>query len=415
MVAIVREGPRLTYQPVDHVPVLDAVLAPATQPRQLLHTPLRVPDLELLRAEAHLHPLANQPTRHRVHVALDMDRAAPVHPHRPPPKRLQTPRRQGPQPGQLLGQTLLPMAVELLEQLTHKRLVGCPTREVPAAAQQQRLLQRPLEAVVALLGVAVLVGLARLDRLALQVVVPQQCLVTLRERRSFGPRRHRRRQPIRAVPVRHAAQLPQSILQPFAQALVALREANCPRLPVRVRQHEVVDQVLERQALDGDPQATAVREIAGTEPPRIMHLAKEHLLRRAVQRPPLLDPPLQGPQLAVGELAGEAPLQIDEQGLRLQTRVEAKQLFQLWPDRDERVGFGAPVSVHELDLAGQPAQVPVLARGLRVDAGPSRCLLFADALAVEGAKLAQLQIGDHREPPCHGVQDGVRLHADREI
>jgi hypothetical protein len=39
-----------------------------------------------------------------------------------------------------------------------------------------------------------------------------------------------------------------------------------------------------------------------------MHLAKEHFLRRAVQRPPLLDPALQRPQLAVGELAGKLPL-----------------------------------------------------------------------------------------------------------
>ena len=53
-----------------------------------------------------------------------------------------------------------------------------------------------------------------------------------------------------------------------------------------------------------------------------MHLAEEHLLGRAVQRPPLLDPALQGPQLAVGELAGKLALQFREQGLRFQAGVD---------------------------------------------------------------------------------------------
>ena len=67
---------------------------------------------------------------------------------------------------------------------------------------------------MALLHVAVLVALARLDGLALQAVVPQQRLVTLLERlRPFDARLHRRRQPIGAVQLRHAAQFPQGVLQ----------------------------------------------------------------------------------------------------------------------------------------------------------------------------------------------------------
>jgi hypothetical protein len=415
MVAVVRERPRLAHQPVDHVPVLDPVLAAATQTRQTFHTLLRVPDLDHLRADPRLHPLADQTARHRIDVALDMDRAATVHTHRPPLARLQTACRQRTQPRQFFGQTLLPVPVELREELTQERLVRCPTLEVPAATQQQRLLQPPLEPMMTLFTVAVLVGLPRLNGLSLQAIVPQQPLVTFAERRSLRSWWHRRRQPIRAVQLRHPAQLPQGILQALAQALAALREADRPRLPVRVRQHEVVDQVVERHALNRHAQAAAVREVAGTQPTRIMHLTEEHFFRRAGQRPPLLDPPLQRPQLAVGILAGEAALQVREQGLGLQTGVEAKQLFELRPDRGEWIGFGAPVSVHEPDLAGQPAQLAVLASGLRVEPGPGRCLLLGDALAVETTQLAHVQIGDHREPPCLGVRDGVRLLANREI
>ena len=166
MVAVVRERPRLAHQPVDHVAIIDPVLAAATQTRQTLHTLLRVPHLDLLGADPRLHPLADQTARHRVDVALDMNRAAPVDTHRPPLARFQTPRRQRPQQRQLLGQTLLPVAVELLEQTPQERLVRRPVLEVSAATQQQRLLQRPLEPMMALFRVPVLVALARLDRLA---------------------------------------------------------------------------------------------------------------------------------------------------------------------------------------------------------------------------------------------------------
>jgi hypothetical protein len=228
------------------VSVLDPVLASTTQSRQPLDTLLRVPHLDLLHADPRLHPLPDQARRHRVHVVLHVNRAASVHPHCPPLARFQSASGQPTQQRQLLSQTLLSARVELLEQPTQERLVLRPAGKVPAAAQQQRLLQRPLELPVALLTVPVLVGLARLDRLAPQTVVPQQTLVTLGERRSLGPRRHRGRQPICPMQLRHASQFPQGVLQAFAETLVALGEAHRACLPVRVRQHEMVDQVIQR-------------------------------------------------------------------------------------------------------------------------------------------------------------------------
>jgi len=309
----------------------------------------------------------------------------------------------------------LPARVELREQLTQESLVLLTAGEVTAATQQQGLLQGTLELPVALLAVAGLIGLGRLDRLPLQAVVSQQGLVAFGERCSLRPRRHCGRKPIRPMQLRHATQLGQGILQPLAEALAALGEADRPRLPVRVGQHEVVQQMVERHALDGYPQAAAVREVAGTQTSWMMHLAEEHLLGRAIKRPPLLDPALQGAELAIGKLAGEATLQVGEQGLGLQTGLKLKHDLQLRPDLGEGIGFGTPVSVHEPDLAGQPAQLAVLACGLGVDAGPSRCLLLVDALPIEAAELADVQIGDHQEPPCLGVRDGVHLLENREI
>ncbi len=405
-VAVVRERPRLAHQPVDHVPVLDPVLAAPAQPRQRLHQPLRVPHLDPLRVQPGLDALADQPAGHRVGVAPDVDRAARVHPHPQPLARLQPPRWQRTQQGQLCFQPPPPARVELVEQAAQECLVLGTPGEVSAAAQHQGLVQGPLELPVALLHVAVLVRVGRLDRLARQAVVPQQRLVALRERRrTLRPRRDRRRQPVGAVQLRRAAQFPQGVLQAIAEALVALRETDRPRLPVGVGQHEVVDQVVEGRAGDGHAQVGAVGEVTGAEPSGVVDLSEEHLPGRSLKGAPLLDAPLQGPQLAVGETSGKAPLQVVEQGLGLQSGVEAELRFQLRPDLGEGIGPGAVVAIHAAHLAGQLAESAVLARGLEVKAGLVRCASLGQSLEIESSEPSHLLIGDHPEPPA-GVSSG---------
>jgi hypothetical protein len=205
-----------------------------------------------------------------------------------------------------------------------ERLVGRAAGEVAAAPQHQGLIESPLELPVALLDVAVLVGLGGLDGLPLQPVVPQQGLIPLVEGRPLRPRRDGGRQAVGAVQQRHAAQLEQGVLQPLAEALVALGEADGARLPVGVGQHEVVDQVVQRRAGDRHVQVGAVGEVAGGEAAGVVDLGEEHLLGRPLQGPPLLEPSLQGTELAVGEAAGEPPLQVGEQRLGLQAGVAAE-------------------------------------------------------------------------------------------
>jgi len=112
-IAIVRERPRLTHQPVDHVPVVDAVLAATPQPRQRLDQALRVPHLQALGKQPRLDPLADQTAGHRVRVAFDVQRAAFIHPHLQAFARLQAACRQRSQLRQLLGQAGLPARVPL--------------------------------------------------------------------------------------------------------------------------------------------------------------------------------------------------------------------------------------------------------------------------------------------------------------
>jgi hypothetical protein len=403
-VAVVGEGTRLADQPVDDVAVLDPVPPTPPQPGQFLEPLLAVPDFDPLGVQPGLDALADQPTGHRVDVPLDSHGAAAVHPHLQPFARLQPMPRQRSQQGPLLGQAADSARVLPGERLLQEGGVAVAAGEVAAAPQHQRLVQGPLEAVMALLHVAVLVALARLDRLPLQTVVTQQRLVALLE--SLPPSHSRldgRRQPIRAVQYRHAAEFPQGVLQPLAEALVALREAHRARLPVGVRQNEVVDQVGERTPVDRHPQLRAVGEVASGQPAGVMHLGEEDLPGRPALGPPPLQPPLQGPQLAAGEATGVATPQVVEEGLRLESGLGPERLLQFGPELGEGVGASPPVPVHGFDLAGKHAEPAILAGGLGIHAGPQRRHLFGDAVPVEAAELPHLLAGDHREPPCQGL------------
>jgi hypothetical protein len=321
-IAIVRKSPRLAHQPIDDVPVIHPVLAAATQPWQPLQQALRVPYLQVLGVQPGLHPFPNQPAGHRVGVARDVDRAARIDPYPQPSTRLQPPRRQGSEHGQLLGQACLPTGIQLTEQVTHKRRIAVFTGKITAAPQQEGLIQSAFELPVALLGIAVLMATAGVDRLPLQTVVAQQCLVTLRERLPLLARWNGGGEPIGAVNLRHAAQLPQGILQTVAETLQALGETDRARFPVGIGQHKVKDQMREGHPCDRDLQTGAVREVGGAQPARFVHLRKEDFLGRPLHRPPLLEATLQGAELTVGEPAGKAPLQIRKQGLGLQPCVE---------------------------------------------------------------------------------------------
>jgi len=79
-VHIVGEGTRLADQRVDHMPIVDVLLAASRQPRHPLDQLLRVPDFHLVHAHHHLHLLADQATGHRVRVALHLNRTSCTHP-----------------------------------------------------------------------------------------------------------------------------------------------------------------------------------------------------------------------------------------------------------------------------------------------------------------------------------------------
>lgn len=147
------------------------------------------------------------------------------------------------------------------DQFLEKSQVFVATGEVPATTHVQSLVHGSLEVPMGRLGVAILVRLADVDPLAREVVMFQEPPIAGLEL-AFGRKVvDRRGQAVAAMPSRHSPQFPQRVLQAVGQGLEGLRRAEGHRLPVGVGQHEVIRQVLEASAKDGDSQGIHAGEI----------------------------------------------------------------------------------------------------------------------------------------------------------
>jgi hypothetical protein len=161
----------------------------------------------------------------------------------------------------------------------------------------------------------------------------------------------------------------------------------------------MVDQVIERLPLDADTQLVHRGEIGGAQPARFVDLAEEHFLGRTAARTPAADMPLQGAQLAVGEAAGMAALQLLEDRLGLKPGVDVEEFAHRAPDLLEGVRPGAP-SVGRGDFAGPLAQAPVFACCLLIHVRPPRRLDQRSAVSQQAKQPLDLLVRDHRNPPC---------------
>ena len=130
-----------------------------------------------------------------------------------------------------------------------------------------------------------------------------------------------------------------------------------------------------------------------------MGLCEEHLLGRPFAGAPLFDPALQATELDIGEASRKASLQVVEQGLGLEPRVEPELRDEFSPDVLDRVLPG-PSGMGDAPLTGERVGVAVLACRLLVDAG------LVGGLGQSVFDLDQLPqppeqaIGDHPDAPA---------------
>jgi hypothetical protein len=269
---------------------------------------------------------------------------------------------------------LLPLlSISPGQQPKHQLPVGLATSKVPAAPQQQFLLQGLFETPVSLLAIAVLMAAVSVGGFGCHPVVIHQGLIFCRVPLGVAVVMHGQSHAVGAVPFWDRAQFPQRILQAFTQAGEALGEAQRRVLPVRAGQHKVVHQVRKRLSLNRDVQVLHVREVRGAQAARLMHLTEKHFLGRPVLSLPLPHAPLQGPPPWLPILAGVFTLQHFEQRLGLQPRFTLQQRFQTRPYLHQGIDPGTP-GVCRPALTGKLATVAVFPAGFTIHACFHRCL-----------------------------------------
>ena len=215
---------------------------------------LGVVDVDRVGKEPHLHPLVPETTVDGIGVVTHADGTEAADPYLQTRVVFQASGGHCAQDLQLLGQLILAPSIELLQDLAQEGGVVVSRSKVTAAAQHQALPNRPMEAMVALLDVAIFVRAARVGFASLETIVVQQTTVAARKVLGMVELLHGRREAVGLMRHRYPTQLPQCILQTGGQRLEALGETDPCRLPVGVGQHEVIDHVLEGLTLDRDPQ-----------------------------------------------------------------------------------------------------------------------------------------------------------------
>jgi hypothetical protein len=177
-VGVVRERPRLADQRVDHVSVVNGVLVPTHQSRQRVHLPIGEPDLDAVSEEPRLDLFPDQATVDGIGVAVQVNQTSRVHPTADFQARRQPLIGQIPQRSPFLGEPIGASGVARLHDALQEVHILLACGEIPAATQQQCLIDGGLEVPVGRFGVAVLVGLPDVDPLAGQAVVGQQVAVS---------------------------------------------------------------------------------------------------------------------------------------------------------------------------------------------------------------------------------------------
>ena len=270
-------------------------------------------------------------------------------------------RRKRLQSGLLFRETFRPAGVLLREHLVEETLILIAARKITATAKQQRLVDRRFQMPVQTLAVVVLVWTTRVRPRRLDAVVLHQAINPGREIPVGRQVLHRRAETVRAMTPGRTAQRPDRVLKTFGQTLETLREADTRRLPVRVGQHEMVEQMRERLAADRDVEVRHVGEVRRPHVARIVDLREERLTIRTVRGTPLANLPLERAKLPILKSPRLLRLQLLENRLGLQTRLLAKHRFDFGPHLLEWI-LSSPPRSRFLHLARHPTTSEVLPR-----------------------------------------------------
>jgi hypothetical protein len=356
----------------------------------------RPPDFNRVGVDHDIDLPADQSAGNRIRVAPDLNRAAAVDldPAHVAPM-IELARRQLAQarllPLELVGAGRVPLVDQPAEELFVLGAAG----KIPLPVQMKSLVDRRFQMTVRRFDVPILMRLAGVGPLGLDLIVVHQVAVSPPKLAVFRKVVDRRAEAVATVPGWHAAQFPKGLLESAADRLERFGKADRHELPIRVGEGEVIQQVVERLAIDGDSQRVHVGEVRRPQPAGLMHLGKHDRLMGAVQTTPVADATLEGPPLRVGKPTRMALLEPGEKSERPQPGFGFQTSLDLGPDLAERVRPGSPTAWRSA-LGGQAIPIAILTSRLLIHSSPPCRHGEAHVARQKPPQLSRLSIRDHR-------------------
>src|SRR5205085_2286696 len=262
----VSEGLRLSDQRADQVAIVDDALrrpvALEVAPRHGQHR--RDPEIadQAIIVDVHLHAAADQARGHGVEDVAHRDRARSRHGDGGAREIRGAMRRQREQRSKLNSDLFPPPGILAGDELLEEGLVGSEVGEVPSPAQFECLIEAGLQMAVRGLDRAVLVADAGIVAGWLHAVMATELGIARRLIVSAGQVAVSRREPVGAMRARHPAELPERLLDAFGERGEALAAADrLDVLPAAEGEPEMIQQMGERLATEGNAQPAAVGEI----------------------------------------------------------------------------------------------------------------------------------------------------------
>jgi len=272
--------------------------------------------------------------------------------------------------------------------------------EIPTAPQPQGLVQGILEVPVRRLDIAILVGLADVDPVSFDTVVRQQVAIAAGEFPVVRQVIDRRRQAVAANPPGDSARQVKGVLQACRERFERFGTAEVDVFPVRVGEHRVEPEVVERLAADRHLEFVHANEVERDQVSRMMDLGKPHLLLDAVSELPVQDPPFQraadrlrDTRRTVGRIV--LLLQPIQNRVRLEPRIALQQRFDLRPELPQGILTRAIGPRGALHLARQLLRVTILSDRLLTHVQPPCDTGHRFALVEQQKQLTRANILEH--------------------
>jgi len=173
---------------------------------------------DLFGSNSNIHLSANQAAGNRIGVGSHLNRAAATDANAGQKVvGVESLLRQRLERRLFFEEPLRTIGVGATDQLFHEVHVLLAAGELPAAAQQQRLVDALLDVPVGRFDIAVLVGAPRIGAFRFAAVMSHQRRVAIRQQLAAGVIADRRAERIGSMPLRHSSEFPKRFLDALAE------------------------------------------------------------------------------------------------------------------------------------------------------------------------------------------------------